>query len=168
VSTTAFEQRYESELANEFGNLASRVVAMIHRYRAGVVPECQLDGELAAGIEAAAKQVQDLIDRIELTQALDAVWSQVRRLNRYVEEQAPWQLAKEPEARQQLDCVLGSLIEGLRRISVLLHAYLPSATSKLLAAIGSEDVSIAAVSGDRPACEGKAIATLEPLFPKAT
>jgi methionyl-tRNA synthetase len=167
VSTTAFEQRYESELANEFGNLASRVVAMIHRYRDGIVPQCQLDGELAAGIEATSRQVQDLIDRVELSQALDAVWSQVRRLNRYVEEQAPWQLAKQPETQQQLDCVLGSLLEGLRRVSVLLHPYLPSATSKLLVAIGSEDVSIDALSGDWRACEGKSIGTLQPLFPKA-
>jgi methionyl-tRNA synthetase len=172
VSTTAFEQRYESELANEYGNLASRVIAMVHRYRDGVVPSCQLDSELCARIEATMRQVEDLIDKIELTQALDAAWSEVRRLNRYVEEQAPWQLAKQPQAAGQLDCVLGSLVEGLRRVSVMLHPYLPSATSKLLAALGSEDVSIAvsiaAASGDRPACAGNAIDTLEPLFPKAT
>jgi methionyl-tRNA synthetase len=167
VSTTAFEQRYESELANEYGNLASRVVAMIHRYRDGVVPDCVLDDGLAAGVEATVRQAQELIDRIELTQALEAIWSQVRRLNRYVEEQAPWQLAKQPEAQAQLDRVLGSLLDGLRRVSVLLHPYLPEATSKLLAALGSEDVSIAAAGGDRPACAGNAIGTLEPLFPKA-
>ena len=87
-----FEARYETELANDWGNLASRTLAMIERYRDGVVPEAELDPELAggddglAGVDAA---VRELLDRAELTQALEAIWARVRRLNRYVEEIAP-------------------------------------------------------------------------------
>jgi methionyl-tRNA synthetase len=166
VSTAAFEQRYESELANEYGNLASRVVAMVHRYREGVVPRCELDPALRADLDGMAAQVSELIDRVELTQALDAIWTRVRRLNRYVEEQAPWQLAKQG-ADSELDVVLGSLVDGLHRISVMLHSYLPGATGRLLAALGVSDVSIAAAAGGGSDLGGGAIETLAPLFPKA-
>jgi methionyl-tRNA synthetase len=164
VSTTAFEQRYESELANEYGNLASRVVAMLHRYREGVVPRCALDSELCSDLDGMAGEVQELIDQVELTQALDAIWVRVRRLNRYVEEHAPWQLAKQGRG-SELDAVLGSLIAGLHRVSVMLHPYLPSATARLLAALGVSDVSI--VAAGEADLAGRSIGALEPLFPKA-
>jgi methionyl-tRNA synthetase len=149
VSTTAFEQRYESELANEYGNLASRVVAMVHRYRDGIVPAAPLDPDLAPDFDGLAEQVEQLIDRIELTQALEAIWARVRRLNRYVEEQAPWQLAKQEGAAADLDRVLGSLVEGLRLLSTMLQPYLPDATAKLLQALQSSPIG-----------------RLQPLFPK--
>ncbi len=167
VSTTAFEQRYESELANEYGNLASRVVAMVHRYREGVVPRCVLDPALRGDLDGMAAQVSGLIDRVELTQALDAIWTRVRRLNRYVEEQAPWQLAKQG-ADSELDVVLGSLVDGLHRVSVLLHPYLPGATGRLFAALGVSDVSIGAAAAGGGDLGGGAIEALAPLFPKAS
>ncbi len=100
VSTTAFELRYESELANELGNLASRTIGMVHRYRDGVPPQSALDDELGDEFRELPAEVERLIDRAELTQALDAIWDRVRRLNRYVEEQAPWQLAKDESERR--------------------------------------------------------------------
>jgi len=100
VSTAAFEQRYESELANELGNLASRTLAMIVRYRGGLVPARPPDPALVEDFAGLPERVAELVDQIELTAALDEIWQRVRRLNRYVEERAPWQLAK--EARQQL------------------------------------------------------------------
>src|SRR5262249_16537288 len=86
VSTTAFEQRYATELANEYGNLASRTLAMVGRYRDGELPATELDPALAAEFEGLADRVAARIDRVELTQALDEIWQRVRRLNRYVEE----------------------------------------------------------------------------------
>jgi methionyl-tRNA synthetase len=166
VSTAAFEQRYESELANEYGNLASRVVAMVHRYRDGVVPRCALDPALGADLDGMAVQVSELIDRVELTQALDAIWTRVRCLNRYVETRAPWQLAKDG-ADSELDVVLGSLVDGLRRVSVMLHSYLPGATGRLFATLGVNDVSIAAAAGGGDDLGGRTIEALAPLFPKA-
>ncbi len=153
VSTTAFEQRYESELANEYGNLASRVIAMVRRYRDGVAPAAPLDPQLAGELHGMAAEVDELIDRIELTQALEAIWARVRRLNRYVEEQAPWQLAKQEHAAAgaggDLDRVLGSLVQGLRLVSRALQPYLPDATTKLLRALEEEPIG-----------------ELAPLFPK--
>ena len=98
VSAAGFESRYETELANDFGNLASRTLAMIDRYRDGVVPEAEVDPELAGGeggLEGLSAEVSELIDRSEPSQALEAIWVRVRRVNRYVEETRPWDLAKD-------------------------------------------------------------------------
>ncbi len=166
VSTTAFEQRYESELANEYGNLASRTLAMVRRYRDGVLPAAPIDPELAGDFEGLADEVCELLDRAELTQALDAIWRRVRRLNRYVEERAPWTLAKDEEKQGDLDGVLTSLAEGVRVVSLLLVPYLPASTEKLLDALGAEDRTLAAArlgTGSTPAAP---VGELEPLFPK--
>jgi methionyl-tRNA synthetase len=164
VSTTAFEQRYETELANEYGNLASRTLAMVARYRDGQLPSAEVDPELAADFDGLADRVAELIDRVQLTQALDEIWRRVRRLNRYVEEQAPWQLAKDPDRAADLDRVLHTLAEGLRVVTVLLDPWVPEAAAKLLAALGTPDTSLdAAGLGARTI--GK-VQALEPLFPK--
>jgi methionyl-tRNA synthetase len=165
VSTAGFEARYETELANEYGNLASRTLAMIRRYRDGAVPEADLDDELSGDLEGLPERVCDLLDRADLTAALEEIWQRVRRLNRYVEEQAPWKLAGDPERAGDLDVALRSLAEGLRTVTVLLAPYLPDTSQRLLAALG------------RPACEiadarfgagdgGARIGELEALFPK--
>src|SRR5271165_4948883 len=117
VSTASFELRYESELANELGNLASRTIAMLLRYRDGVVGTGELDPELARDFEGLPERVFRQIDRAELTAALDEIWQRVKRMNRYVEEQAPWQLAKDGERAAELDTVLRSLAEGLRAVT---------------------------------------------------
>src|ERR671932_265269 len=79
VSATGFETRYETELANEYGNLASRTLAMIDSYRDGVIPEAEADPALAADFEGLVGRVCELLDATELTQALEAIWERVRR-----------------------------------------------------------------------------------------
>ncbi len=164
VSTTAFEQRYESELANEYGNLASRTLAMVRRYRDGVLPAAPIDPELAGDFEGLAAEVCELLDRAELTQALDAIWQRVRRLNRYVEEQAPWVLAKDQARADELDRVLRSLAEGLRVLAVLLWPYMPGSCERLLRALGAPEMSFAAA--ELGAGRIERIHTLDSLFPK--
>jgi methionyl-tRNA synthetase len=165
VGVDAVTARYEAELANEYGNLASRTIAMVHRYRDGVVPDVETDPELAAEFDGLPEQVADLLDRAEVTIALEQIWQRVRRCNRYVEEQAPWQLAKDPGSAAALDRVLVSLAEALRVISVLLAPYMPSSTAKLLDALAAPELSYA---GARFAARGggRSVAALEPLFPK--
>src|SRR6202050_1851596 len=114
VSTEAFEQRYSSELANDFGNLASRTLAMIVRYRDGVVATGEVDPALVPDFDGLTARVEELIGKAELTLALEEIWQRVRRLNRYVEEQAPWQLAKDGARADELDRALGTLGEALR------------------------------------------------------
>jgi methionyl-tRNA synthetase len=164
VSTAAFEQRYESELANELGNLASRTIAMISRYRDGELPRGDVDPSVCADFDGLQEHVSACIDRAELTLALDRIWQRVRRLNRYVEEQAPWLLAKDEARAGDLDRVLRTLAEGLRSVTVLLWPYLPASAERLLAALGDEDLSL-----QRAALGAGAIARvspIEPLFPK--
>jgi methionyl-tRNA synthetase len=109
--------------------------------------------------------VAELLDGAQLTPALDEIWQRVRRLNRYVEERAPWQLAKDESKAAELDTALRSLAEGLRVVAVLLHAYLPTSTEKTLEALGQPEVALdAAVYGSAPG--GTRVEALEPLFPK--
>jgi len=164
VSTASFELRYESELANELGNLASRTIAMIVRYRGGVVPAGEIDPALEQDFAGLAEQVATLVDRAELTPALDEIWQRVRRLNRYVEEQAPWRVAKDEARGSDLDRVLRTLVEGLRVVTVLLWPYLPASAERLLEALGDPRLELA---GAR--LGAGAIARVEPidsLFPK--
>ncbi|HST55116.1 MAG TPA: methionine--tRNA ligase [Solirubrobacteraceae bacterium] len=165
VSTAAFEQRYESELANEYGNLANRTLAMIARYRDGKLELGALDPAVEVDFAGLAERVSELIGRSELTLALDEIWQRVRRLNRYVEECAPWQLAKEDARAGELDRVLRTLAEGLRVVSVLLVAYLPASTEKLLAALGAPDTALDSARLGVGAI--KQVSQLEPLFPKS-
>jgi methionyl-tRNA synthetase len=164
VSTITFGERYETELANELGNLASRTLSMLARYRDGRTPDTDTDPALDQDFDGLADEVGQLLDRAEITQALDRIWQRVRRLNRYVEERAPWQLAKEGRDGE-LDTTLRSLAEGLRVVTVLLSPYIPDTAGKLLRALGDEDRSLArAVYGN--GTRGSATQTLPPLFPK--
>jgi methionyl-tRNA synthetase len=151
VGMDAVRTRYDSELANEYGNLASRTIAMVQRYRDGVVPAVHRDPGLDAQLEGLPQEVAALMDRAEPTQALDRIWQRVRRLNRYVEERAPWQLSRDPADAGKLDETLASLVEGLRTVNVMLEPYMPETTGKLRAALGAP---------------GSSVSPLEPLFPK--
>jgi methionyl-tRNA synthetase len=165
VSTITFGERYETELANEFGNLASRTLAMIDRYRDGVVPQVDVDDALAPDFDGLREEVGELLERAEITQALDRIWQRVRRLNRYVEERAPWQLAKDEAKAGELDATLRSLAEGLRVVTVLLAPYIPETAEKLLTALGIEDRTLDRASYGAQA-GGTRVEKLPPLFPK--
>jgi methionyl-tRNA synthetase len=151
VGMDSVRTRYEAELANEYGNLASRTIAMVQRYRDGIVPDAPRDPALEAEFEGLPGDVAALMDRAEPTLALERIWQRVRRLNRYVEEQAPWQLARDPADSARLDRTLVSLVEGLRTVNVLLHPFMPASTDKLAAALGGP---------------GGSVGPLDPLFPK--
>jgi methionyl-tRNA synthetase len=165
VSPEGFETRYTTELANEYGNLASRSLAMIARYRDGVVPDAQPPDALAADFDGLAEAVRRRIDEVELTAGLDEIWQRIKRLNRYVQDEQPWQLAKDEANAEHVDQVLYTLAEGLRVVSVLLHPFIPDSAERLLAALGREDLSLdearlGVVGG------GSRIGELGQLFPR--
>ncbi len=149
VSTVGFETRYETELANEYGNLASRTLAMVARYRDGAPLAAEIDPALAGDLASLPGEVAALMDRVELTQALEVIWRRVRRLNRYVEEREPWKQAKDPDGAAALDVTLATLLAGLRAITRELAPYLPATADQLTAAL------------DAPRLE-----PIAPLFPK--
>jgi methionyl-tRNA synthetase len=164
VSTASFELRYETELANELGNLAARTIAMVLRYRDGAVLSGAVDEHLAGDFSGLTEKVSAQIDRAELTLALDEIWQRVRRLNRYVEEQAPWQLAKQPENAQELDRVLSTLVEGLRVVAILLWPYMPRSAERLLDALGAPDLALA--GAQLGAGRVERVRGIDSLFPK--
>jgi methionyl-tRNA synthetase len=164
VSTASFETRYESELANDLGNLASRTIAMISRYREGTLASGEVDPAVREDFLGLSERVSECLDRAELTLALEEVWQRVRRLNRYVEEQAPWKLAKDESQAGQLDLVLRTLAEGIRSVAVLLWPYLPDSTERLLAALGTPGLSLAGAALGTGGIEH--VNPLQPLFPK--
>ena len=129
VSTAAFEARYESELANELGNLASRTIAMVQRYRDGVVRAGGSTRCSAATSRAWPSRSRAARPR-RADPALEVIWQRVRRLNRYVEERAPWKLAKDADAGGELDRVLRTLVEGLRVGRRAAVAYLPDSAER--------------------------------------
>ena len=165
VGVDAVRARYDAELANEYGNLASRTIAMLQRYRDGVIPAGPTDDVLAREFQVLPAEVSAIINRADPTRALELIWQRVRRLNRYVEERAPWELARDPEAVGKLDETLASLAEGLRVISVLLHPYMPATVERLLEALGAPETRFErALFAERGS--GATVSALEPLFPK--
>jgi methionyl-tRNA synthetase len=168
VSTAGFATRYETELANDFGNLASRTLAMVARYRDGVVPQAELDPAVSADLAGLEATVAELLGRAELTTALEEIWERVRRLNRYVEERKPWEQAKDPSTAGALDVSLATLTEGLRSLTVLLHPYMPETTERLLAALGRPGTGYAGAAFGAPgaAAPGATVEKVPQLFPK--
>src|SRR3954449_10150858 len=117
VSTEGFETRYTTELANEYGNLASRTLAMIDRYRDGQIT--RPEGFRAPnGFEGLVETVRQRIDHVDVSGALEVVWQGVRTLNTYVAASEPWKLAKDEAQAERLDLILYALAEGLRVVSL--------------------------------------------------
>ncbi len=166
--------RYNSELANGFGNLASRVIAMINKYFEGVVPAPSDYQEADLAIQKVAQEAVDganaAIDKVAIHEAIAKVWTLVDELNNYITVQAPWVLAKDEADRDRLATVLYTTAEGLRLLAVLLNPIVPKAAQKLWASIGT---SLGELSGQRiqqaawgllPA--GTKLGELEVLFPR--
>jgi methionyl-tRNA synthetase len=167
VTLASFRDRYERELANELGNLLSRTTAMIARYRDGTLAaRARADSPVAAELASLGDDVVRRLDAWDITGALERIWEAVRVLNRHVEAQAPWQLAKDDARRDELDGVLYDLADGLRALAVALAAYVPDTSARILDALGQPvDFAWAGVAyGLTPATEG--IGAAEPLFPR--
>jgi methionyl-tRNA synthetase len=163
--------RYQSELANGFGNLASRSIAMVNRYFEGVVPAPAEYSDADLHVQAvAAKAVADAdaaIDKIAIHDAIGAVWTLVDELNNYITVQEPWVLAKDEANRERLATVLYTTIEGLRSLAILLSPVMPKATAKLASSLGvAADSTIASAGVWGGIVAGTKLGELEALFPR--
>ena len=164
ASVTGVQERYDTELANDLGNLLSRTTAMIARYRDGTVK--RVEGAGPVDFDAIRADVAARLDVFDITGALEVIWDAVRKLNQYVTAEAPWQLAKDEANADKLDTVLYTLVDGLTALAVALHAYLPETSPRILAALGQpeEPTWDRVRNGGAVAVEG--IAASEPLFPR--
>jgi methionyl-tRNA synthetase len=165
VGLDAVRTRYDAELANEYGNLASRTLNMLERYCDGAVPAVATDPDLHEEFARRLGRADQLIAQAELSAALEEIWQLVRRLNRYVEERAPWSLARDEARAAELELVLASLAEGLRAVTVALEPYMPAKTAELLDALGAAARPERAFGQQGSGARTSAIA---PLFPKTT
>ena len=116
--------------------------------------------------EAVRNLVADALDEFDITGALERIWDLVRRLNRYVEETRPWELAKADERGAELDQVLYDLADGLRVVAVALSSYLPETAVRILQALGQPvELSWENVAYGRTVA-ATGIEAAEPLFPR--
>ena len=135
-SYDALVGRYNSELANGLGNLASRTLTMIRQYRDGVIPAPSATSSLAEAAGPAIEQALKAFDAFEFSRGLEAVWGLLSAVDKFIVEQAPWKLAKNPDAQQQLDDALYASAETLRIAVALLHPILPESTTKIWEQLG--------------------------------
>ncbi|HUK83968.1 MAG TPA: class I tRNA ligase family protein, partial [Verrucomicrobiae bacterium] len=162
-----FIEVYDAELADKMGNLVNRALTMIHRYRGGIVPK-SADADLRGEAQQMIVAYREQMGRLDLTAALEALWGFVTRANQYVEESAPWKLAKDPAAARRLDAVLYNLAESVRLISVLVTPFIPTIAAQIRSqlGVGEELKSLAeeAEWGRLPG--GMKLGQVTPLFPK--
>ena len=134
--------RYNADLANDLGNLASRVLAMLDQYLGGRVPASPAgtgpEGRLATAAERAVSAYDDRVLAMDLTGGLAAVWGFVGVVNRYLVEVAPWVLAKDQGRRAELEACLFASAEALRIIAVMISPVMPRAAAKLWEQLGME------------------------------
>jgi methionyl-tRNA synthetase len=170
-SDEKLEQRYKDDLGNDLGNLVNRSISMLNRYRGGVVPSYAAKDATAADADLRSDQVitdyKAAMDALQPQVALQVIWKLVARANEYVEESAPWKLAKEPAQAQRLDVVLAHLIESVRRLAVLIEPVLPVSAQKIQAQLGlaaPQKHLVDAAFGATLA--GHKVNAPEPLFPR--
>jgi methionyl-tRNA synthetase len=162
-----FDERYTADLADGLGNLASRTLAMLGKYRSGVVPSSSTATALDQAGAAAIRQYAQAMDALDLRAGAEAAWSLVSAANLFVQQSAPWTLAK-TQQEAQLDQTLAALIRALGRLAVLVSPFIPGKAQQLWEMLGMDgQVSRAGWSAaEQPEVQGRQIRRTEVMFPK--
>ncbi len=171
-SYDALVGRYNSDLANGLGNLASRTLTLIHQNRGGAIPASVGDQQIAATAKSTTAAVLDAYERFEFSKALDSAWGLISAVDKFIVERAPWKLAKEPgdEARAKLDETLYTAAEAVRLLTVLLSPVIPESAAKIRIQLGCDkpvdDLRASDLEwGGLPA--GQKIGEVSAVFPRA-
>jgi methionyl-tRNA synthetase len=137
-SYDALVGRYNSDLANGLGNLASRTLTMINQYRGGAIPESAGDADIAAVAAEAIGVTQSCFDRFEFSKGLESIWSLISAVDKFIVQHAPWKLARQQDdaAQTELSATLYTAAEALRVVTALLHPVMPELTPKIWTQLG--------------------------------
>lgn len=136
ISWETMVDRYNADLANDLGNFVYRTLSMLQRYFDGKVPapdgdSTALDKKLQAAFEAAVRGLDRYVKALDFSSALTAVWEAINRGNKYIEESAPWVLARQSDQRKRLQTVMYNLVEAIRITSYLIAPFLPETSGKI-------------------------------------
>lgn len=161
-------ERYNADLANTLGNLVNRTIAMTNKYFDGVVQPGdvteELDGELKALAVETVGKVDKLLSEYRVSDTLDAIFTLVKRCNKYIDETAPWALAKDESKKARLGTVLYNLLESIRFVAVLLSPFLPETSEKILSQINTDIKDYDSLSAFGALKAGTVVGKAEPLF----
>ena len=174
-SFDALVQRYNADLANGYGNLTSRVLAMITRYFDGVVPAGEAEPRVVTAADRAAREFAQHFEALDFSRALEALWAFVAVVDGYITEKAPWKLgaalgaAQDEATRSLLASILYTCAEALRIITALAYPVLPEAATRIWAQLGLGDIAHADLKDLRwgQLAPGTKLGQLGPIFPRA-
>jgi methionyl-tRNA synthetase len=136
ISYDAIVQRYNSDLANGLGNLASRTLSMIHQYRGGIVPKSSGAADIAGTAENRISDALRAFNQFEFSRYLEILWSLISVVDKFIVDRAPWKLVKQPELQHALDETLYTAAEALRVICGALYPAIPETTAKIWDQLG--------------------------------
>lgn len=168
ISYETIIERYNSDLANTLGNLVNRTIAMTNKYFNGVVPapNCPdaLDEELKACAMNAVCDVDKFINSYHMADAVEAVMNLAKRCNKYIDETAPWALAKDESRKDRLGTVLYNLLEGIRYIAVLVSPFMPDTSKAILDQMSCDVADYDSLESFGAYKAGTTVKTPTPLF----
>lgn len=169
-SHTALVHRINSDLANDVGNLLSRSTAMLAKYFGGVVPQpgelADTDCRLKSVTEEMVTNVERHLDELAFSKALQSIWEAISAGNKYIDESAPWVLAKDPAQTGRLGTIMYCLLESQRVVHSLLAAFMPETSRKALSCLGCDGTVTAEALVWGGLTAGTVIRKAEPLFPR--
>ncbi|MHD0318496.1 methionine--tRNA ligase [Fusobacterium sp. THCT1E2] len=173
-STKSVVTRINSDLANDLGNLLNRTLGMYKKYFDGVITagttRDTFDDEIENLWNETLNEVTEQMNIVQFSKSLEAIWKFISRLNKYIDETAPWTLAKDDDKKDRLAVVMNHLVNGLYKTAVMIYPYMPTAAQKIWDQLGGQksvrDAKVSDVEGWDLLPAGHILGNAEPIFPR--